>query len=89
MGANNIIFFRVVTDNFDEQNEEHVKWKEGIEIGNSLPTLTTAKEVLKALRQAGFEGYQTDYLHAELSSERHLLTISVGGIRPSSSSPQS
>ena len=45
----------VVTDNYDPKNVDHVRWKEGIEVGNGLPTLATAEEVLENLREAGFE----------------------------------
>jgi sterol 24-C-methyltransferase len=40
---------------FDAKNEDHLRIKEGIEVGNGLPTLATAEEVVKALEDAGFE----------------------------------
>lgn len=40
---------------YDSKNAEHVRIKEGIEVGNGLPTLTTPEEVLKAVEDAGFE----------------------------------
>jgi sterol 24-C-methyltransferase len=45
----------VVLDKFDASNSEHVRIKEGIEVGNGLPTLATAEEVTDALKEAGFE----------------------------------
>eukprot|EP00560_Eucampia_antarctica_P010050 CAMPEP_0197831298 /NCGR_PEP_ID=MMETSP1437-20131217/9125_1 /TAXON_ID=49252 ORGANISM="Eucampia antarctica, Strain CCMP1452" /NCGR_SAMPLE_ID=MMETSP1437 /ASSEMBLY_ACC=CAM_ASM_001096 /LENGTH=405 /DNA_ID=CAMNT_0043434155 /DNA_START=59 /DNA_END=1276 /DNA_ORIENTATION=- len=40
---------------FDFKNEEHLRIKEGIEVGNGLPTLATTAEVLKALEDSGFD----------------------------------
>jgi sterol 24-C-methyltransferase len=40
---------------FDAKNADHLRIKEGIEVGNGLPTLATAEEVVKALEDAGFE----------------------------------
>jgi len=40
---------------FDKNNADHVRIKEGIEVGNGLPTLATSAEVLKALEDSGFE----------------------------------
>mmetsp|Transcript_35880 Transcript_35880/g.44513 ORF Transcript_35880/g.44513 Transcript_35880/m.44513 type:complete len:322 (-) Transcript_35880:759-1724(-) len=40
---------------YDGNNPEHVRIKEGIEVGNGLPTLATAAEVNEALVKAGFE----------------------------------
>jgi len=40
---------------YDPNNADHVRIKEGIEVGNSLPTLTTPDDVLDALKKAGFE----------------------------------
>ena len=45
----------VVLDGYDKNNEKHVAIKEGIEVGNGLPTLATADEVVKALEKSGFE----------------------------------
>jgi len=39
---------------YDPKNADHVRIKEGIEVGNSLPTLTTPDNVLNALKTAGF-----------------------------------
>jgi len=40
---------------YDKLNQDHVRVKEGIEVGNGLPTLVTGAEVVKALEEAGFE----------------------------------
>lgn len=40
---------------FDKDNKEHVRIKEGIEVGNGLPTLATGADVVKSLEDAGFE----------------------------------
>jgi sterol 24-C-methyltransferase len=40
---------------FDAKNSDHLRVKEGIEVGNSLPTLATAQDVVKALEDSGFE----------------------------------
>lgn len=40
---------------FDKNNADHVRIKEGIEVGNGLPTLATAEEIVKSLEDSGFE----------------------------------
>lgn len=40
---------------YDASNSNHVRIKEGIEVGNGLPTLLTGKDVVKALEDSGFE----------------------------------
>lgn len=40
---------------YDGKNQEHVRVKEGIEVGNGLPTLATSAEILKNLEDSGFE----------------------------------
>jgi len=44
----------VMTDKYDPNNKDHVRIKEGIEVGNGLPTLVHYKEILKALEDSGF-----------------------------------
>jgi len=44
---------------YDSKNPEHVRVKEGIEVGNSLPTLATGTEVVQALENSGFEVIET------------------------------
>jgi sterol 24-C-methyltransferase len=45
----------VMTDNYDPNNADHVRIKEGIEVGNGLPTLVRAEVVIDAMEKAGFE----------------------------------
>jgi len=52
----------IVTDNYDADNRRHVEIKEGIEVGNGLPTLATAEQVVEAMEKAGFE--MVDYYDA-------------------------
>ena len=40
---------------FDKNNKKHMMIKEGIEVGNGLPTLATSAEVVKSLEDSGFE----------------------------------
>jgi len=44
-----------MTDNYDAKNTEHVKIKEGIEVGNGLPTLVHYSVIIENLKDAGFE----------------------------------
>jgi sterol 24-C-methyltransferase len=44
----------VTTDRYDPNNKEHVRIKQGIEVGDGLPDLTDGEAVLDALRDAGF-----------------------------------
>lgn len=45
----------VVLNHYDPKNKEHVRIKEGIEVGNGLPTLATPEQVVEAFEKAGFE----------------------------------
>mmetsp|Transcript_3847 Transcript_3847/g.8574 ORF Transcript_3847/g.8574 Transcript_3847/m.8574 type:complete len:413 (+) Transcript_3847:388-1626(+) len=40
---------------YDSNNPDHVRIKEGIEVGNGLPTLATTAEIVSALEDSGFE----------------------------------
>mmetsp|Transcript_27977 Transcript_27977/g.40919 ORF Transcript_27977/g.40919 Transcript_27977/m.40919 type:complete len:402 (-) Transcript_27977:540-1745(-) len=40
---------------YDAKNSDHVRVKEGIEVGNGLPTLATAAEITEALEKSGFK----------------------------------
>ena len=40
---------------FDANNPDHVRIKEGIEVGNGLPTLATTQEIVDDLEASGFE----------------------------------
>jgi sterol 24-C-methyltransferase len=44
----------VMLDRYDPNNQEHVRIKEGIEVGNALPTLVHYTEVIRNLEAAGF-----------------------------------
>lgn len=43
------------TDKYDPKNADHVRIKEGIEVGNSLPTIVHYSEVVDALEKSGFK----------------------------------
>lgn len=45
----------VVTEKYVPDNEAHVTLKEGIEVGNGLPTLATPAIIKANLEEAGFE----------------------------------
>ncbi|KAG0307243.1 Delta(24)-sterol C-methyltransferase, partial [Dissophora globulifera] len=45
----------VLTDKYDPTNAEHARIVRGIEVGNGVARLATAKECLQALSNAGFE----------------------------------
>ena len=45
----------VLLPTFDKTNCDHVRVKEGIEIGNGLPTLVTANDIVKDLEGSDFE----------------------------------
>ena len=45
----------VMTDKYDSSNKDHVRVKEGIEVGNGLPTLVHYEVVVDNLKDAGFE----------------------------------
>lgn len=45
----------VVTDKYNPDNKDHVRIKEGIEVGNGLPTLATPAHIVECLEKAGFE----------------------------------
>ncbi|KAL7468905.1 hypothetical protein ACHAXS_009149 [Conticribra weissflogii] len=40
---------------YESNNPDHVRIKEGIEVGNGLPTLATTAEIVSALEDSGFE----------------------------------
>jgi len=45
----------VITDQYDENNTEHVRVKKGIEIGNGVPDLQKPGSIVDAVQKAGFE----------------------------------
>ena len=44
-----------MTDKYDPKNKDHVRIKEGIEVGNGLPTLVHYSEIIQNLKDSGFE----------------------------------
>jgi sterol 24-C-methyltransferase len=44
-----------MTDAYDPQNQEHLRLKKDIELGNGLPDIISTKECLQAMKDAGFE----------------------------------
>jgi len=44
-----------MTDAYDPQNKSHQRIKEEVELGNGLPDIRSTKQVLEALKTAGFE----------------------------------
>ncbi len=78
----------IVTDKYSPSNPTHTRIKEGIEVGNGLPTLATAAEVLDAVRAAGFEVVDAYDANAGVHSPNQIpwydtLTgkFSLGGFR--------
>jgi sterol 24-C-methyltransferase len=57
---------------FDKSNPDHLRIKEGIEVGNGLPTLATADEIVKALEDSGFEVLETFDANRNLHSEYEI-----------------
>tara|TARA_B100000609_G_scaffold178586_1_gene157826 strand:+ start:1 stop:951 length:951 start_codon:yes stop_codon:yes gene_type:complete len=55
---------------YDASNARHVAIKEGIEIGNGLPTLATPADVVAALEAAGFEVLE----HGDANANAHAPT---------------
>jgi sterol 24-C-methyltransferase len=45
----------VVLDAYDANNKDHVRIKEGIEVGNGLPTIVAGAEINANLVSSGFE----------------------------------
>lgn len=45
----------VMINGYDPNNKRHVQIKEGIEVGNGLPTLCTPQHIIDCLEQSGFE----------------------------------
>lgn len=45
----------VMTDKYDKNNKDHVRIKEGIEVGNALPTLVHYTHVVECMEKSGFE----------------------------------
>lgn len=45
----------VMLENYDPSNKDHVRIKEGIEVGNGLPTLPHYSHIVECLEKSGFE----------------------------------
>jgi sterol 24-C-methyltransferase len=45
----------VMLDKYDPNNKDHVRIKEGIEVGNGLPTLQHYSHIIECLEKSGFE----------------------------------
>lgn len=54
-GGRFVLYEWCMTDRYDPNNQDHLYMKKKIEEGNGLPDITTCKECLKALQEAGFE----------------------------------
>jgi len=54
-GAKFVNYEWIVTDKYDSNNIDHKRLKEGIEVGNGLPTLATAEKIVECVKKAGFE----------------------------------
>lgn len=65
-----------MTDAFDPHNQEHVKIKEDIEIGNGVPDMRTQTVLLEAIRKSGFE--ILEYKNAHCDGELPWYTFLVG-----------
>lgn len=57
----------VMLDGYNPNNKEHVRIKEGIEVGNGLPTLVSPGAVVKSFEDAGFEVLD----HFDLNRNQH------------------
>lgn len=57
---------------YDAKNPDHVRVKEGIEVGNGLPTLATSKEVIRALEESGFEVLESFDANRNVHSENEI-----------------
>ena len=57
---------------FDKNNKEHLRIKEGIEVGNGLPTLPTPTEIVEALEKAGFEVLEAYDANRNVHSEHEI-----------------
>lgn len=57
---------------FDKENPEHLRIKEGIEVGNGLPTLATSADIVKALEDSGFEVLEHFDANRNVKSEHEI-----------------
>jgi sterol 24-C-methyltransferase len=57
---------------FDKENPNHLRIKEGIEVGNGLPTLATSADIVKALEDSGFEVLEHFDANRNVHSEQEI-----------------
>ncbi len=57
---------------YDSSNPDHVRIKEGIEVGNGLPTLATSQEILSDLEASGFEVVDSFDANKDVHSGRQI-----------------
>lgn len=57
---------------YDADDMDHVRIKEGIEVGNGLPTLATGEQVKESLRKAGFEVLEAYDANRGMKSEHEI-----------------
>jgi len=62
----------VVLENYKSSNKDHVRIKEGIEVGNGLPTLVTPDVIVKNLEDAGFEVIEHYDLNRNLHAKQEI-----------------
>lgn len=71
----------VVTEKYDSGSEEHVSLKEGIEVGNGLPTLATPAMIKANLEEAGFEVRRYTVTIKRTERKSSIRSTREGGIR--------
>jgi len=57
---------------FDKNNKNHLRIKEGIEVGNGLPTLATSADIVKSLEDSGFEVLEHFDANKNVHSEEEI-----------------
>jgi sterol 24-C-methyltransferase len=57
---------------FDKNDPDHLRIKEGIEVGNGLPTLAIAADIVKALEDSGFEVIEAYDANRNVHSEHEI-----------------
>jgi len=57
---------------FDSKNPDHVRIKEGIEVGNGLPTLATSADIIKSLEDSGFEVLESFDANQNVNSKHEI-----------------
>lgn len=57
----------VMLNGYNPNNKDHIRIKEGIEVGNGLPTLVTPDKVVKSFEDSGFEVVE----HFDLNRNQH------------------